>query len=120
MIRAAAVLLLLVSAPGCYISHRNDGPPLRPDLAQFQVGVTTKAEVLARLGAPREVRRQFDGDLFVYRTRETDSSTLLLIPFFPLWSRTDGETREDIVTLLFDHDGRLAGSGRANGRAVER
>jgi hypothetical protein len=67
--------------------------------------------VLEALGPPNSIRRQFDGDLFIYTTTANESATLLLIPFIPIYSRRDGESRQDILTLLFDHDGVLLGSG---------
>ena len=113
---AFGTALLALAGPACYLTHRTDGPPLRPDLTPFQVGVTTKAEVLAHLGPPNEIRRQFDGDLFIYRTDESRSETLLLIPFFPIYSKSKGEARFDLVSLLFDRQGRLAGTGTFLGR----
>ena len=111
--RRLALLLLLL--PGCFLTRHETGPALPDDLSAFVVGTSTKADALALLGPPHVVRRQFDGDLYLWINRRSHSEGYLLIPFIPVYSSTEGESRDDIIALLFDHRGRLAGLGRQDG-----
>ncbi len=113
---ALGLALAVCTLPACSITHVTEGEPLRADLSSFREGQTTKRDVLARLGPPLQVRRQFDGDLFIYRTREMHTERLLLIPFLPFYERTEGSAKGDAITLLFDKQGVLKGVGRHNGR----
>ena len=106
--RALAAAALL--ATGCTISHESFGRS-PPSPAALSVGRTTKAQALAALGPPLSVRRQIDGELFVYRRDEVDSTRLLLIPFLPVYERIDGSARADLLVLFFDRSGLLAGIG---------
>ena len=108
-----AILLLAALSSACSVSHNRFGRPL-PDeleLSGLEVGVTTKAEALARLGAPVSLRRQFDGELLVWRRSESHSSRLLLIPLFPIYETASGRGGSDRLALLFDRQGVLAGVG---------
>jgi hypothetical protein len=110
-----SVLLLVVSlavaaSPGCYITTTLEGQPV-PDATALQVGRTTKAEALEALGPPLSVRRQFDGDLLTWRRTAGRFETLRIIPLIPLYERTWGVSDADILTLLFDRQGVLAGAG---------
>lgn len=100
-----------VTAPGCRITRFEAGRVV-PDTGALQVGVSTKADVMAALGPPLEVRRQFDGDLFIYRRVLSQSRQLLLFPLLPFYADQRGSSRSEQVTLLFDERGLLAGVGR--------
>jgi hypothetical protein len=112
--RRGALLALLAASlallPGCYITDTLEGRPL-PDTSALQVGLTTKAQALSLLGPPLSVRRQFDGDLLSWRRTASHSETLRLVPLLPLYEHTEGHADADILTLLFDRQGVLAGAG---------
>ena len=105
------VLAALAWLPGCSISRFESGRAV-PDTAALQVGVSTKADVMAALGPPLEVRRQFDGDLFIYRRVLSQSRQILLFPLLPFYADQRGSSRQEQVTLLFDPRGVLTGVGR--------
>jgi hypothetical protein len=107
----AAAALALLSATGCTIVHRTAGRELPATSDALAIGRTTKSEALARLGPPASVRRQFDGDLLLWRRDELHSRTLLLVPLIPIYQRTDGHSDSDVLALLFDRAGVLAGIG---------
>jgi hypothetical protein len=101
---------LMLAAGGCSITHTTAGRAL-PATGGLSVGRTTKAEALALLGAPVSVRRQFDGDLLLWSRRASYGTRLRLVPFLPLYEESDGHAEEDVLALLFDHAGVLAGFG---------
>ena len=107
---ALALGLALAALPACYITNRREGRPV-PDVSVLQVGRTTKAEALQRLGPPLAVRRQFDGDLLIWRRTASHLETLRLIPLLALYEHTSGDSDADIVALLFDREGLLRGAG---------
>lgn len=107
--RALGAVLAALLLPGCFIGTYAAGPELPDDPGPLVVGQTTKADALAWLGPPHVVRRQFDGDLLVWRRRESRTESLLLIPFVPIYRRTDGAAQDDMIALLFDPNGVLAG-----------
>ena len=108
-----ALFLLAALSSACSVTHNRFGQPLPNELqlAGLEIGVTTKAEALARLGAPVSLRRQFDGELFVWRRSESHSSRLLLIPLFPIYETAKGRGGSDRLALLFDQEGILSGIG---------
>jgi len=108
--RVALALLLALTAPACSIQHVTSGPAL-PAADGLRPGHTTKAEALEQLGAPNVVRRQHDGDLFVWRRTDSYTTLLRLVPYLVLYERTRGALDLDQLALLFDHDGVLAGVG---------
>ena len=114
MIACVSRLMLVLSATvalgACSISHTTMGGAL-PATEGLRIGQTTKAEALALLGAPLSVRRQFDGDMLFWSRREEHGIRLRLVPFLPIYERSDGHAEEDVLALLFDHDGVLVGFG---------
>jgi len=107
--------LLLLLAVGCTVAHETSGRPIPASLDALQVGYTTKAEALSMLGPPVSVRRQFDGDLFFYKRDVVESWGILFVPLLPLYFHWEGAANSDIMTLLFNHDGVLAGLGVTRG-----
>jgi hypothetical protein len=107
---AALLLGVALAAGGCSITHTTAGREL-PATSALEPGRTTKAQALALLGAPLSVRRQFDGDLLLWSRRVAHGTRLSLVPFLPLYERSDGHAEEDVLALLFDHDGVLVGFG---------
>lgn len=120
----ATLWATLAGTPGCsavvFEQRRLDAGAL-PRLDGLAPG-TSKAEVLARLGAPLEVLPRAGGDLFVYRLRHVDVdavnlNTALYLPVFvPLYSHTSGERRSEVVHVAFDEQGRLEHVARREGR----
>jgi len=110
----AALALCLISLPGCFIVDTRIGTPLPLDYERLEVGVTTKAEALAIVGAPDSARRQSDGDLYFYNRTHDYSSRLQLIPFITVYERTDGQVHTDRLALIFDAEGILRGVGIEN------
>ncbi|MHC5210511.1 MAG: hypothetical protein ACYTG2_07330 [Planctomycetota bacterium] len=106
----AAGLAACVLLSACSITHTSAGRPL-PGTEGLEVGRTTKAEALVLLGAPLSVRRQFDGDLLLWTRLEAHGTRLRLVPFLPLYEKSDGRSEQDVLALLFGHDGILAGVG---------
>jgi hypothetical protein len=108
---ARLLLPLLLLAASCTVAHQTIGRPIPDSLDLLEVGHTTKADALALLGPPVSVRRQFDGDLLFYRRDVVDSWGILLVPLIPLYSHWQGAANSDIIALLFDRNGVLAGVG---------
>jgi outer membrane protein assembly factor BamE (lipoprotein component of BamABCDE complex) len=110
LLAAALLLGAALATGGCSITHTTAGREL-PATSALEPGRTTKAQALVLLGAPLSVRRQFDGDLLLWSRREAHGTRLSLVPFLPLYERSDGHAEEDVLALLFDHDGVLVGFG---------
>ncbi|NNL64944.1 MAG: hypothetical protein HKP30_01750 [Myxococcales bacterium] len=109
--RWAATLWIGLLLSGCAISYTEVGGPV-PTPDGLEVGVTTKAEALARLGPPRIVRRQFDGDLYSWRRTQARRRSLTLLPVYVrAFFYSSGESRRDDLSLLFDASGVLRGVG---------
>lgn len=113
----ALLLLAALALPACSLRDTRSGG-LPPDASALVPGRSTKAEALALLGPPHFVRRQFDGDLLVWRADRARSERLLLVPFVPLYERFEGDARIDQLALLFDRAGLLAGVGESRDGAT--
>jgi hypothetical protein len=104
---ALAPLLLV----GCSLVYSDVGVPV-PEPDGLEIGRSTKPEVLARLGPPRLVRRQFDGELYTWRRTRSRRRSLTVLPVYVrALYYSDGESRRDDLSLLFDRDGVLRGIG---------
>lgn len=108
---AAFAFALAASLPGCSLSYGEIGAPIpRPE--GLEIGRSTKADVLARLGAPYLVERQFDGDLYVWRRTTRRNRSLKILPVYvQAFYYEDEESRRDDLSLLFDREGVLRGVG---------
>ena len=111
LLRVLAVALALWPAGGCTIVHQSSGGPVPDARATLTVGVSSKAQALAALGPPFSVRRQFDGDLLLWRRDDSRSRRLLLVPFIPIYEHSEGHAETDELALLFDRAGVLSGIG---------
>jgi len=79
-------ILLATSTPGCVIGRVYVGSEIQADLQdRITVGATTKGEILVLCGPPDTVRRQYDGDVFVYRYLRRNFSTLDIVE--PVFTR---------------------------------
>jgi hypothetical protein len=76
--RILALTILLTSIPwGCTIGRLYVGSESTEDLQdKITIGSTTRSEVLKIYGPPDAVRRQYDGDVFIYRYLRRNSSAL--------------------------------------------
>lgn len=109
--RSLLALVLTVLLSGCAFTFVTVGVPV-PDPSGLEVGVTTKAEALEQLGAPRMVRMQFDGDLYTWRLIKERSRSLTVMPVYvEAFFYSDGRSRRDDLSLLFDREGVLQGVG---------
>lgn len=107
---AGALLLAASCGPSCSIRHTTAGRAL-PSIDGLEIGRSRKADVLRQLGAPASVRRQHDGDLFIYRRTESRYALLRLVPYLVIYERSRACERADQIVVLFDSQGTLAGIG---------
>jgi len=120
---AALVVLALLAASACAIERRYIGSklPLEGLDGTIQVGTTTKAQILTTLGAPDELLRQFDGDVFVYTYKRVNSSQIVIeepvITNTELFSYKRIDEKSDRVTVMFDRAGVVSGVGVRLGTA---
>jgi outer membrane protein assembly factor BamE (lipoprotein component of BamABCDE complex) len=111
-VRRIASLIALALLSGCTLTYTEVGTPV-PDTQGLEIGRSTKPEVLAALGSPRLVRRQFDGDLYTWRRTKSRRRSLTILPaYVRAFFYADGESRRDELSLLFDREGVLRGIGR--------
>lgn len=109
--RGIAGLLALLSLAGCSWTYTEIGTAL-PESDGLEIGRTTKPEALAVLGPPHLVRRQFDGDLYTWRRTTSRNRSFTLLPVYvKLFHYSNGESRRDDLSLLFDREGVLRGAG---------
>jgi hypothetical protein len=107
---AWVVVLGLLS--GCSLTYTEIGIPV-PEADGLEIGRTTKPQALEALGPPRLVRRQFDGELYTWRRTKSRRRSLAILPVFvKAFFYSDGESRRDELSLLFDREGVLQGIGR--------
>jgi hypothetical protein len=139
MRKSLAILgLALVAFAGCVtLGHQHEGAELPKDkLADLRPGVTTKADVLSRFGAPTVIqRRDIEGllgsvatryrgqdltikldpalldDVYIYEYRRVDR-TIVFTGFFNWLKSVD---KADRLAFFFDRDGKLAGIGFTEG-----
>lgn len=111
MIARTALLFFFASLAGCAFTTTEVGRPIQGPEG-LAVGFTTKAEALAKLGAPTLVQRQFDGDLYTWRrTLATRRSVTILPVYVKAFYYSSGESRRDALSLFFDAQGVLQGVG---------
>lgn len=118
------LLSLLLLAQGCTVGRWYVGSPLPADPHQaLVVGRTLKAEVLARLGPPDRILRYRNGDAFIYRHDQRNSSELRIgtPPFigfggYQLFSWEKVQDKSDRLLVLFDREGVVSSFGYREGR----
>lgn len=98
----AALLLLALPLPGCFLARDTINAPIQPArVAQLQSGVTTAAQALEILGGPVEVVQLGRRSAWRYdhvRTKRTGASILVA-------TAINEDTQEDRLWLFFDeHD----------------
>jgi hypothetical protein len=136
--RLVSLGLLFVTAAGCVtLGHQYEGVQLPTyKLTDLRPGVTTKADVLSRFGAPTLIqRRDIEGllggmatrfrgqdltvkldpalldDVYVYEYRRVDRT----IVFTGLFNWLQSVDKSDRLTFFFARDGKLAGVGLTEG-----
>ncbi|MFO0980652.1 MAG: hypothetical protein U1E76_02715 [Planctomycetota bacterium] len=109
-LRALLPLLVWPVLTACALSYSSIGDPVPPH-DQLKIGTSTKADALRQLGPPLLVRRQFDGELFVYRQDKSRFRALTLVPLVPVFYYSDLDAHRIDVTLLFDKSAILRGIG---------
>ncbi len=115
-----STILLASMTWGCTIGRVYIGSEIPEDLqGKIAVGSTTKSEVLKTYGPPDSVRRQYDGDVFLYRYFRRNSSVLDIAD--PVVTRarafmfTRVQQKDDSLMILFDKDGVVRGYGFRRG-----
>jgi hypothetical protein len=111
-VRTLAAALLVLGLAACTLTYTRVGDEI-PETEDLEIGVTSREDALARLGAPLYVRRQFDGELYVWRRLRGRSRSVKILPIFvQVFFWEDTRLLRDDVALLFDPDGILQGVGR--------
>jgi hypothetical protein len=111
-VKRLAWIVALGLLSGCTLSYTEIGIPV-PEADEFEIGRSTKPQVLEALGPPRLVRRQFDGELYTWRRTKGRQRSISILPVFvKAFFYSDGESRRDDLSLLFDREGVLRGIGR--------
>ena len=116
----ALAILLMVLTCGCVIGRVYMGSEIPAGLQdKITVGATTKSDVLKICGPPDTVRRQYDGDVFIYRYFRRNSSVLNIIePVFTrltIFSYSRVQQNDDSLVVLFDKDGVVKNFGYHQG-----
>lgn len=102
------LLLPVALLSGCYLSKTKDDLPWTPeDVSKIQVGKTTKAEMLALLGPPREIVKLLDSEAFrYYHSIEKETGVFALVLNT---RRTDQQF--DAITVIVNREGTVTGIG---------
>lgn len=112
----ALAILLTIMTWGCVMGRLYVGSEIKDDFQdKIAVGITTKSEILKIYGPPDTVRRQYDGDVFIYRYIRRNSSSLNIIePVFTrltIFSYSRLQQKDDSLVILFDKDGAVKSYG---------
>jgi hypothetical protein len=101
MTKIGTVLLLLLSlnvVAGCAFFRGHFGDEFDPEaIAAIKKGTTTRVEVTARFGAPDEIVRAADRDIFHYRQYDGKMGYLVIISRFNI--------KGDHLYVFFNRDG---------------
>jgi outer membrane protein assembly factor BamE (lipoprotein component of BamABCDE complex) len=103
-------ILLTSLAWGCTIGRLYIGSEIGDGLLdKIAVGSTTKSEVLKIYGPPVAIRRQYDGDLFIYQYARKNLASIELrepiVTRLTIFSFSRIQQKEDSLVILFDKDG---------------
>jgi hypothetical protein len=116
----ALALGCVLALSGCTIGRWYVGSPVGEDPSvHLAVGQTGKADVLARFGPPDRILRQREGDVFIYRFEQRNSSELdISEPFwgFTLFSWDKVQDKSDRLMVFFDPAGIVSAFGYRHGR----
>jgi hypothetical protein len=96
------ILLLLTVASGCAFGRATLGDRLKADdIAALTKGVTSRAEVVARIGAPDRILQANGREVLQYYHYDLKSSSLLLL----LVNFSHFNIKSDDLYVLISHDG---------------
>ena len=111
MMRATCGLAMILLLGGCFAGRVKNGSPHDSQaVASLQVGTSTRADVLASLGAPRKILKLNSGEALVYEHVLTKNSGLFL--FLLVFYRADAQ--RDAVTVILDEAGVVQAVGSTN------
>jgi outer membrane protein assembly factor BamE (lipoprotein component of BamABCDE complex) len=98
-IRNAVILVVSLGClNGCAFFRGHFGEEFDPQaVAEIKKGTTTRAEVAARFGAPDEIVRATDRDIFHYRRYDSKMGFLVIISRFNI--------KGDHLYVFFNRDG---------------
>ncbi|MCA8943820.1 MAG: hypothetical protein KDB80_14755 [Planctomycetes bacterium] len=100
-IRALAAGLLFLTATSCALVRSTENQPIDPAIVrQFQVGVTTAPEVVAKLGAPSQIVELGERSAYRYGHTVTKGAALILIAF----NVGNSDSRADRLWVFFDRN----------------
>jgi outer membrane protein assembly factor BamE (lipoprotein component of BamABCDE complex) len=107
---------------GCTIGRVYIGSEFTEDQqGKIVTGATTKSDILTMYGPPDTVRRQYDGDVFLYRYLRRNSSALDLtepvVTRLTVFSFSRLQQKDDSLMILFDKDGVVKAHGFRRGTA---
>ncbi len=112
------ILMIVLTAitSGCVIGRVYVGSEIKDDVQdKIVVGATNKSDILRVYGPAYTVRRQYDGDVFIYRYFRRNSSVLDIIePVFTrltIFSYSRIQQKDDSLVILFDNDGAVKSYG---------
>jgi hypothetical protein len=110
-----ALCVLALGLTGCMSSGRE---VTYQEAAQFQKGVTTESEVIARLGQPNSIARLGDGTtIIVYAHIEASPDAVDYVPVVGLFAG-GASAHSTTVTFTFGTDGRLRDYTSATANSV--
>lgn len=96
------MLLLLASATGCAFGRAILGDTIKQEaVAALTKGVTSRPEVVARIGAPDRILQANGREVFQYYHYDLKSSSLLLL----LVNFSRFNIKSDDLYVLINHDG---------------
>ena len=116
----ALTILFAAMTSGCTIGRVYVGSEIQDDLQdKIAVGSTTKSDILRLCGPPDTIRRQYDGDVFVYRYLRRNFATLdITEPVFTrlrIFAYSRVQQKDDSLVILFDKDGLVKNFGYRRG-----
>lgn len=96
------MLLVLASVTGCAFGRATLGDKIKQeDLASLTKGVTSRAEVVARIGAPDRILHANEREILQYYHYDLKSSSLLLL----LVNFSRFNIKSDDLYILIDREG---------------
>lgn len=96
------MLLVLASVTGCAFGRATLGDKINPEeVASLTKGVTSRAEVVARIGAPDRILHANEREILQYYHYDLKSSSLLLL----LVNFSRFNIKSDDLYILIDREG---------------
>ena len=100
----AGPLLLLALLSACISSTAERGVPVTwKTLPEFEAGISTRRDVLDRLGPPSQILTTQEGSAFYYLLERTEAKGLILLVYNTRTEMTD----YDRAVFFFDEEGLL-------------